>query len=94
MVTNKRLPQKSQQWSSLDVALSDLVDRLRASGYERILELEFRLWFTMDFDLNPDELLPRFREKGGVTVEESAEWGALENSDRWVKGGPTLRVVT
>ena len=58
-------------WSSLDAVLSNLVDRLHASGYEQTLEVEFRLEPRFA-GLNPmiglNTTLPRFRKKGRVTV--------------------------
>ena len=72
-------------WSSLDMVLSNLVDRLRASGYKHTLELEFRLG-PKSAGLYPiiglNTTLPRFRERGRVTVLDSTlSWGPLR-SDR------------
>ena len=58
-------------WSSLDTELSNLVDRLRASGYKHVLELEFQL--ESEFaEIDPKDALgaifPCFREKGRVTI--------------------------
>ena len=64
----ERWPWEHEQRISLDIALSHLVDRLRASGYERTLEMEFRPEPEVYLYINPDEFFPRFREKGLVTV--------------------------
>jgi hypothetical protein len=56
-------------WWRLDRALSNLVDRLCASGYEHTLELEFRLEFPeIDPEEDLDAIFPHFREKGRVTI--------------------------
>ena len=58
-------------WLPLDRALSNLVDRLRVSGYEHTLELEFRLkpGFPAVYPaVGLDVWFPRFEEKGWVTV--------------------------
>ena len=58
-------------WWSLDIALSNLVDRLRASGYEHTLGLEFRLAFVeIDPGDDPDAIFPCFRKKGRVSILE------------------------
>ena len=57
--------------SFLDEGLPDLVDRLRALGYEHTLELEFQHEFEfarIDPRDDPDEFFPCFREKGRVTI--------------------------
>ena len=61
-------------WSSLDTALKGLVDRLRASGYQHVLELEFQC--DLDFsekvmDGGLDGFLPKFRKQGRVTISQS-----------------------
>ena len=79
------------QWSvsprsgaPLDNALSDLVDRLRASGYEHTLELEFQpiKYAYIGFDVNLDKFFPRFIEKGRVTVVETTGGKLLHCSDK------------
>ena len=61
-------------WShALDTALSDLVDRLRASGYRHTLKLEFQLepgFAEAHQKAGPDVFFPHFREKGWVTLSE------------------------
>ena len=54
----------------LDTALSDLVDRLCASGYEHTLQLEIQppKYPEADFDPNLGRLFPRFIAKGQVAV--------------------------
>ena len=61
-------------WSSLDTALKGLVDRLRASGYQHVLELEFQC--DLDFsekvmDGGLDGFPPKFRKQGRVTISQS-----------------------
>ena len=66
--------QQMEEWAVIDEGLCELVDRLRAAGYRHTLEAELRLtgigddpgrWdFTM--------FLPEFREKGIVTVVDTA----------------------
>ena len=61
------------RWSSLDIALPNLVDRLRASGYKHSLELEFQLepeFAEIDPKDDLDAIFPCFREKGRVTLLE------------------------
>ena len=69
----ERWPREHEERFSLDIALSDLVDRLRASGYERTLEVEFRPEPEIYLNVNPDEIFPRFREKGRVTIRGAAD---------------------
>ena len=69
-------------WWSLDIALSNLVDRLRVSGYDHTLELEFRLQFAeIDPEDDLDAIFPRFREKGRVTISEKASRRIMYCSD-------------
>ena len=70
--------------STLDAELNGLVDRLRASGYKRTLELEFRhshYFAETVSDAGPDGFLPKFREKGRVTVLETTGERILYCSD-------------
>ena len=57
-------------WASIDEQLCELVDRLRVTGHCHTLEVEQRLSqpeaYLNDGDFT--EFLPRFREKGVVTV--------------------------
>ena len=71
-------------WGSLDTALSGLVDRLHASGYEHTLELEFQLvsaFAKMDPEAYLDAFFPCFREKGRVTVLEKTSRRIIYCSD-------------
>ena len=75
---------KDQLWLSLDTKLSILVDRLRESGYEHILELELRdrVEFVQEIsNVGPDRLFQKFREKGRVNVLERASGRTLYCSD-------------
>ena len=57
----------------LDTTLSSLVDHLRVSGYQHVLDLELRscLYFAkIVSEAGPDGFLPRFREKGRVIISE------------------------
>ena len=72
-----------QFWSSLDTELNRHVDRLRKSGRKHVLELEFQ---HNDFaktvsDAGPNGFLPKFREKGRVTVSETVSGRILYRSD-------------
>ena len=70
-----------EMWSSIDEQLSTLVDRLRTMGYRCALEAELRL---RDIGGDPGEYftktLPRFREKGIVTVIDAANGGWVLHS--------------
>jgi len=63
-------PQRAEQWDAIDKELCRLVDRLCATGYHHILEVELR--FTeVKADVGKHDFtkfLPKFREKGVVTV--------------------------
>jgi hypothetical protein len=81
---------EEQLWSSFDTALSTLVDRLRTSGYQRVLELELRS--DRDFakeasSVDPDEFLPKFREKGRFTIFHALGNEILYYSDRFIGSG-------
>ena len=72
------------RWSSLDLALPNLVDRLRTSGYKHVLELEFQ--FESEFaEIVPkddlDAIFPCFREKGRVTILEKTNRRIIYCSD-------------
>lgn len=70
--------------SLIDTALSHLVDRLRASGYEHTLELEFRFGpgsAEIHFDADLKESFPHFRERGLVTVIDAMGGKMLHSSD-------------
>lgn len=62
--------QRVEAWDGIDAELCRLVDRLRATGYRHTLEVELRLTKIGE---DPGEcdctrFLPRFREKGVVTI--------------------------
>ena len=80
----------SQFYTSLDIELTLLVNRLRALGYQRILELEFR--YGLDFAkmvsaMGPDGFLPKFRENGRMTVSETRSKRVLYCSDGLLGSG-------
>ena len=79
-----------QSWSPLDTELSSLADRLRTSGYQHVLDLEFR-WgpgFAKEvLDMDPDGFLPEFMEKGRITISQSSSGRILYCSDGSVRGG-------
>jgi hypothetical protein len=73
-----------QFWSSLDTELNGLVDRLRASGYQHVLEMEFPrdLGFAKkNLGAGLDEFLPKFREKGRVIISQPGSGRILYCSD-------------
>ena len=81
---------RDQFWSSLDTELSGLVDRLRASGYQHILDLEFQrdLGFAeMVLGAGLDRFLPKFREKGRVTISQSGSGRIFYCSDGPIGSG-------
>jgi hypothetical protein len=56
-----------------DDMLCELIDRLQKSGYTHILEVEFRAGYVEPEDgesLGDQGILPKFREKGRVSVIE------------------------
>ena len=58
-------------WSPLDKVLSNLVDRLRTSGYEHTLELGFQLkpeFAGVYPTIGLDAYFPHFLEKGRVNL--------------------------
>ena len=66
----------------IDDSLCQLVDRLRRSGYERTLEVEFQTWELAEWEARSDfELLPKFREKGRVGITRTSVWRAAHSSD-------------
>ena len=71
-----------EEWTLLDEELCGLVDRLRATGYRHILEAELRLTKIEDdpgaWDFT--KFLPKFREKGAVTVVDAAHGDRLLHS--------------
>jgi len=59
------------RWVPFDDTICRLVDRLRVSGYVNTLEVEFRLLFSIPAgDACHKRFLPRFKEKGRVTVKK------------------------
>ena len=72
------------RWSSLDVALLNLVDRLRASRYKHTLELEFQLKpesAVIDPTDDPEVIFPCFREEGRVTILQKTSGRIIYRSD-------------
>ena len=63
-------PWYNSYWASLDDTLCGLVDRLRMSGYEHTLEVEFPIDVEdMDnYEAYQEKLLPKFKEKGRVRI--------------------------
>lgn len=81
---------RDQFWSSLDRELSTLVDRLRALGYQHILELEVQyhpLLAEKISDAGLDGFLPKFSGKGRVTVMETISKRVLYCSDGLLGSG-------
>jgi hypothetical protein len=78
-------------WSSLDTQLSSLVDRLRGSGFQHVLDVEFRRDLgpadAMVAEASPLTLLPKFSEKGRVTISQSGSRRILYRSDGSLGGG-------
>ena len=71
-----------QEWTSFDEQLCRLVDRLRTVGYRHILEVELR---PTDIWCHPEKcdftkFLPKFREKGVVTIIDGAHDGRVHHS--------------
>ena len=69
--------------STMDNSLCQLVDRLQGSGWKVVLEVVFqtRGLGEREVDTDPEELLPRFKEKGRVGIARmSIEWGV----DYWI----------
>ena len=75
---------EGQFWSSLDTGLSSLVDRLRASGHHHVLDVDFRRdvnFAKRVLGAGPDGFLPKFRERGRVTILETPSERVLYCSD-------------
>ena len=69
----------TEDWVLVDNQLCELLFRLRAMGYRHTLEVELQFLKVRG---NPEKrgftkLLPRFREKGIVTVVNAAYGGGL-----------------
>ena len=65
------IPSEMKRWASIDEQMCGLVDRLRAMGYCHTLEAEVRLRPEVGDALTIEKisrLLPKFREKGIVSV--------------------------
>ena len=74
-----------ESWSLIDEQLCRLVDRLRARGCHRALEVELRLTKAGEFTTRGDftKLFPVFREKGVMTITDAANGGrVLHSSNR------------
>jgi hypothetical protein len=55
-------------WIRLDDVLCGLVDRLQVSGYNHVLEVEFRPTHLGLGEEDRHRVLPQFREKGLVKI--------------------------
>jgi len=70
-----------EEWALIDRQLCELVDRLRATGYRHVLEVELRLTETGDPGENDfTEFLPKFREKGVVIVVDAVHGDRILHS--------------
>ena len=74
--------QQVGDWALVDKQLCGLVDRLRVAGYRHTLEVELRLFHAMD---DPGTypfaiFLPKFREKGVVTITDTVHGARLLHS--------------
>jgi len=71
-----------EHWTLIDEQLCRLVDRLRAKGCHRTLEVELRLTRAGEFPVKRGfaELLPMFREKGVMTITDAAYEGQVLHS--------------
>ena len=71
-----------EYWTLIDEQLCRLVDRLRARGSHRILEVELRLTKAGDYPIKHGftKLLPVFREKGVMTITDAAYEGRILHS--------------
>jgi len=67
--------QRMELWAPFDGQLCGLVDRLRAKGHRHTLEVELRFSCIRgdpsEVDFTKLLLLPRFREKGVVTIVDA-----------------------
>lgn len=66
----------------IDNCLCQLVDRLRKSGFNRTLGVEFQAWGPAEWELGSDfkRLLPKFGEKGRVRIAQISPWKAGNGS--------------
>ena len=85
--TAKILAEQKGDWALIDKQLCGLVDRLRAAGYCHTLEAKLRLMGIGDDPgrYDPGEhdfakFLPKFREKGVVTVVDTDHGDRLLHS--------------
>ena len=73
---------QAEEWAFIDEQLCGLVNRLRAMGYRRTLEVELRLMKVEDgaggYDFTL--FLPKFREKGVVTIVDVARGNQVLHS--------------
>lgn len=94
--------QKMMAWALVDEQLCELVDRLHAVGYRHTLEVELRF---MEIGGDPEKhdftiFLPRFREKGLVTITDNGTTrltGALHrrcHATRWPQHYTAATVAT
>ncbi|KAF9648099.1 hypothetical protein BDM02DRAFT_2349858 [Thelephora ganbajun] len=70
---------KNTCWVPFDDMICRLVDRLQASGYKHILELEFRACFeVLGEEVHVEDFLPKFQEKGLVRIVDFLSGRFLE----------------
>jgi len=66
--------QRMEEWTLIDSQLCELVTRLGMAGHRHTLEVELRLvkiWgYAREYEFT--KFLPRFREKGVVTITHAA----------------------
>ena len=69
-------------WASVDEQLCGLVDQLRTTGYRHTLEAGLRFADAVDYheEYNLTDLLPKFREKGIVTIVNESDGERLLHS--------------
>lgn len=74
-------------WVPMEELLCGLVDRLRETGYHHTLEVELQIRGSEDDPGKHDfvRFLPRFREKGVVTVIDAAHSNRVVHSSRIIK---------
>jgi len=72
----------TREWALFDEQLCQLMDRLRPTGYHHTLEAELRLTeIRRDFDqCDFTMFLPKFREKGIVTIVDAVDGNRLLHS--------------
>ena len=61
-------PLEESRWPTFDDCVSALADKLFKMGYKETLEVEFRFEPVFMNQTNRKKFLPKFREKGRVTI--------------------------